>query len=102
MDPTPEDLKRRIEAALAADASGKKAQPQRNTAAAQAVRAATDLAAALFVGGFLGYWLDRWLGSAPLGMIFFLFIGFAAGFLNLYRSQTGQDFKIGFKRKTRE
>ncbi|MBI3440457.1 MAG: AtpZ/AtpI family protein [Proteobacteria bacterium] len=65
----------------------------------QALRAGTDLVAALVVGGFLGYWIDRWLGSKPWGMIIFFFLGFAAGFLNIYRSQMGQDYKIGFKDK---
>ena len=58
--------------------------------------------AALIVGGFLGYWIDRWLGSKPWGMVIFFFLGFAAGFLNIYRSQTGQDYKIGFKETTKD
>lgn len=63
----------------------------------KAFRAGTDLVAALAVGIFLGYWTDRWLGTKPWGIVFFVFIGFAAGFLNIYRSQTGQDYKVGFK-----
>lgn len=62
----------------------------------KALRAGTDLVAALAVGIFLGYWTDRWLDTKPWGIIFFVFIGFAAGFLNIYRSQTGQDYKVGF------
>ena len=65
--------------------------------AGQALRAGTDLVAALVVGGFLGYWMDRWLGTKPWMMIIMFFLGFAAGFLNIYRAQTGQDYKIGFK-----
>lgn len=63
----------------------------------KALRAGTDLVAALAVGIFLGYWVDRWLDTKPWGVIFFVFVGFAAGFLNIYRSQTGQDYKVGFK-----
>lgn len=63
----------------------------------KAFRAGTDLVAALAVGVFLGYWVDQWLDSKPWGMVFFVFVGFAAGFLNIYRSQTGQDYKVGFK-----
>lgn len=63
----------------------------------KALRAGTDLVAALVVGIFLGYWVDNWLDTKPFGIIFFVFIGFAAGFLNIYRSQTGQDYKVGFK-----
>ena len=71
-------------------------------AAAKAMRAGTDLVAAVFVGGFLGYWIDQWLGSTPLFMIIMLFFGFGAGFLNIYRSQMGQDFKIGFKEEDKD
>ena len=66
----------------------------------KAFRAGTDLVAALAVGIFLGYWTDRWLDTKPWGIVFFVFIGFAAGFLNIYRSQTGQDYKVGFKPPT--
>lgn len=66
----------------------------------KAFRAGTDLVAALAVGIFLGYWVDQWLGSKPWGLIFFVFLGFAAGFLNIYRSQTGQDYKVGFRTET--
>jgi ATP synthase protein I len=68
------------------------------TSAGTALRASTDLVAALMVGGFLGYWIDHWLGTKPWGMIIFFFLGFGAGFLNIYRSQMGQTSKAGFKR----
>lgn len=55
----------------------------------KAYKAATDFIAALVVGVFLGYWIDRWLGTTPIGIIICLFLGFAAGFMNLYRSQMG-------------
>lgn len=63
-----------------------------------AMRVATDLVAALFVGGLLGYGIDRWLGTKPWGMVIFLFIGFAAGFMNIYKSQMGIGSKIGFSK----
>lgn len=98
MSLTPEELGRKIK-----EAQGEQGQnpgtpassDTKKSAAATAMRAGTDLAAALIVGGFIGYWLDKWLGTKPLFMIFLFFMGFAAGMLNIYRSQTGQDFKIG-------
>ena len=38
------------------------------------------------VGGFLGYWLDRWLGWAPYALIGGLILGFAAGVNNAWRA----------------
>jgi ATP synthase protein I len=97
---TPEELSRKIKEARVKQGQDpdptapKPAQPT-DTAMAKAMRAATELVAALMVGGFLGYWLDTWLNTRPLFMILLFFAGFAAGFLNIYRAQTGQEFKIG-------
>lgn len=49
-------------------------------------RIAVELTAALVVGGFLGYMLDLWLGTAPLMLIVLLLVGSAAGFLQVYRT----------------
>ncbi len=50
-----------------------------------AMRLAIELVAALGVSVFLGLWLDRELGSAPLFLILLLIMGMAAGFMNVYR-----------------
>jgi ATP synthase protein I len=94
---TPEELGRKIKEAQErqGQSPGAPIQTGETTPAGRAMRAGIDLAAALLVGGFLGYWLDKWLNTKPLFMILLFFMGFAAGFLNIYRSQTGQDFKIG-------
>lgn len=95
---TPEELDHKIKDARAKQEkdplAAKTAKPG-DTAAGRAMRAATELAAALLVGGFLGYWLDQWLHTRPLFMILLFFAGFAAGFLNIYRAQTGQQFRVG-------
>lgn len=101
MNQTPEDLGQRIREAQEkqarhSTAPGKPVTGDRSSGS-KALRAGTDLVAALVVGGFLGYWLDRWLGTKPWGMIILFFAGSVAGFMNIYRSQTGQDYKIGFK-----
>ncbi len=101
MSQPPDDLEQRIKAAQhrqkppVSPADDANAPP---SGAAAAMRVATDLVAALVVGGFLGYWLDEWLDTRPWLMIVFLILGFAAGFLNIYRAQTGQDYKVGFTR----
>lgn len=97
---TPEELSRKIKEARVKQGQDpdptapKQAQPG-DAATGKAMRAATELVAALMVGGFLGYWLDTWLNTKPLFMILLFFAGFAAGFLNIYRAQTGQEFKVG-------
>lgn len=97
---TPEELARQIREARAKQDQGPeirspKIGEQNGAASGKALRAAADLTAALLVGGFLGYWTDRWLHTTPLFMIAFFFLGFAAGFLNIYRSQTGHNFSAG-------
>ncbi|TAJ27542.1 MAG: F0F1 ATP synthase subunit I [Reyranella sp.] len=51
-----------------------------------AYRVLVDMIAGLLVGGFLGYWLDRWLGWAPFSLVTGLVLGFAAGANNAWRA----------------
>ena len=43
-----------------------------------------SMALAIFGCFFLGTWLDRKLGTEPYFTLFFLLIGIAAGFRNIY------------------
>ncbi len=56
-----------------------------NSAMGAGLRVGSELVAGVLVGGFLGWWLDRWLGTSPLGLLVMLFLGMAAGFWNVYR-----------------
>ncbi len=56
-----------------------------NGAFAKAMRASSELAAGVIVGGGLGYLLDKQFGTLPIFLIIFLMVGMAAGFLNLYK-----------------
>ena len=53
---------------------------------AQAMKLSSEFIAAIIVGGFLGWFVDRYVGTAPWGMIVFLLLGFCAGVLNVLRS----------------
>ena len=53
---------------------------------AVAYRVLVDMIAGLLVGGFLGYWLDRWLGWAPWSLVTGLVLGFVAGVNNAWRA----------------
>ena len=61
-------------------------------------RLAIELVTALVVGVAIGYGLDRWLGTAPLFLIVFFFLGSAAGFLNVYRASSGHGYAVGYRK----
>ena len=50
------------------------------------LRVATEFAAAIVVGGLVGWRLDAWLGTKPLFVIAFFFLGVAAGVWNVIRA----------------
>jgi ATP synthase protein I len=51
-----------------------------------AYRVLVDMIAGLLVGGFLGYWLDRWWGSKPYMLVAMTILGFAGGMTNAWRA----------------
>ncbi|EFL50686.1 conserved hypothetical protein [Solidesulfovibrio fructosivorans JJ]] len=42
-----------------------------------------NLVSATFVGLFIGWWLDKWLGTKPWLLLAFLIFGIIAGFRNV-------------------
>ena len=58
----------------------------RGQAMGVAFRIATELVAGVLVGGVIGYYLDQWLGTAPILLIVFLLLGIAAGLVNSVRA----------------
>ncbi len=52
---------------------------------AAALRISMEMVAALFVGGAIGWFLDRFLGTGPWLLLVFLVLGFAAGMLGAVR-----------------
>jgi len=63
---------------------GKKDVP--SSGIAQAIRLSSEFLAAVVVGIVLGLGFDQLAGASPWGLIVFLFLGFAAGVLNVLRS----------------
>ncbi len=63
--------------------SGPKSDP---SAIARGFRLSTELVAGVLVGAFIGWALDKWLGTSPWGMFVFLLLGFAAGVMNVMRA----------------
>jgi ATP synthase protein I len=63
-----------------------------------ALRIGVDLVAAMIVGVGGGLLLDRWLGTAPWGLIVFFALGAAAGIMNVYRAVSGLGYGPGYRR----
>ena len=62
------------------------------------VRLTVDLISGIGGGIGLGWLLDYWLGTSPLLLILFFFLGSAAGILNVYRSATRQGLAVGYQK----
>jgi ATP synthase protein I len=54
-------------------------------AMATGFRVASELLAGVVVGAFIGWWIDRWLGSSPIAFLVLTLVGVVAGFWNVYR-----------------
>ena len=87
-DPRPpdelEDLERRI-ARAQGSAHKQSAEPIRS-GLGRALKLGTELVAAVAVGAFLGWLLDRWFQTSPVLLLVFFALGVAAGFVNVFRA----------------
>lgn len=53
---------------------------------AEGLKLASEFAAGIIVGGGIGFFIDKFAGTSPFGLIVFLMFGFAAGIRNILRS----------------
>lgn len=60
-----------------------------------AFRISVELVTAVGVGIGIGWLVDGWLGTRPWFMVVMLFLGAAAGVLNVYRVVRGLDASVG-------
>jgi ATP synthase protein I len=85
-----EEMDAKLRAARAANPKSSQNEPPSNVMSHRqtgvAYRVLVDMIAGLLVGGFLGYWLDRWLGWAPWSLVTGLVLGFVAGANNAWRA----------------
>ena len=73
-----------------------KNQPAAN-ALSLAFRVGVELVSALAIGVAIGWLLDRWLDTQPWLMLMFIFLGGAAGILNVYRMARGFGYAVGYQ-----
>ncbi|OIQ98326.1 ATP synthase protein I [mine drainage metagenome] len=101
-----DDLDARLRAAQAREEieTGRAQERERrvdNTGMGLGFRIAIELVVNIAVGAGLGYFLDKWLGTKPWLMVVFVFLGAAAGVVNVYRVAKGFDDSVGLGRAMR-
>jgi len=83
-NPTEATFEQRLN--LAQKKAEKVPDPERvSTASGIALKMGVELVAGTGVGAFMGFWIDKWVGTAPLFMIVLLILGFATGVRNVVR-----------------
>jgi ATP synthase protein I len=70
-------------------------QPMTGMGMAFAISA--HMVAGLGFGTWLGYTLDRWLGTSPALLVTFFLLGAAAGGLNVHRTVKGMGMALGYR-----
>lgn len=84
-----DDFERRLEKKLAerrAREPADRGEAPEPTAWRQGIRYGSEFAGGVLAGAGLGYLADRFFGWSPWGLIIGVFLGFAAGALNMVRA----------------
>ena len=79
-----DDLKSKIE--LIKKKYKKDKTQTKNSSIGSAFKISTELVAAVFVAIFIGWYIDKWLGTKPIFLIILLLVGIVAGIFNVVRS----------------
>ena len=90
MKKIPEDI-RELEEKIARQREKENRLREPAGAAGVGLRIAAEFLSAVLVGGAVGYVIDRMAGSRPFFLTAFLFLGGAAGILNVYRLAKAED-----------
>ena len=84
---TPDDFKTRLKIAKSKIKKQLLSEDEkRGSFIGSAFKLGTELVASVGVGTIIGFILDSWFGTKPWLIIFFFFLGAAAGMLNVFRS----------------
>ncbi|MDD9841320.1 MAG: AtpZ/AtpI family protein [Alphaproteobacteria bacterium] len=66
----------------------------RGTLIGMAYRLSVELVVGVSVGGFIGWWLDKWFATAPIFFLLMLILGMVAGILNVIRAARAMQDKV--------
>jgi len=90
-----DDLNKRLKDARSKHAPDEKPEDEGGSSGGLGLgfRVAIDLVAGVAVGVFVGWLLDRWLGTTPWLMVLFFFLGAGAGFSNVIRAERASRIK---------
>lgn len=80
-------LERELDARMPAKAAQAGGPARQGGGFAEALKVGSEFVAGVLVGAAIGYGIDWVAGTRPFGLILFLMLGFAAGVLNVLRSQ---------------
>lgn len=84
--PSLDEFSRRLDAARGDGAPPEDSNRSRGAALGRAFRVGSELLAGLLVGALLGLGLDTLFGTKPFLLLVGIFMGFAAGVLNVSRA----------------
>lgn len=84
--PSLDEFSRRLDAARGAGPEPENSNRSGSAALGRAFRVGSEMLAGLLVGGLLGLGLDTVLNTKPWLLLVGVFLGFAAGVLNVYRA----------------
>jgi ATP synthase protein I len=82
LDAQQRDARKSLDARLGQDAPSPASM---GNAMGLAFRVLSEFVAAVIVGAFIGWWIDRVTGTTPAFLVTLLLMGAAAGFWNVYR-----------------
>lgn len=84
-DPGKKSFEERLNQARVKEAQDEWQENPPNSAMGVAFKMGAELVIGTGVGAFIGYWFDKWFGTAPLFLIALLILGFASGVRNVIR-----------------
>jgi ATP synthase protein I len=81
-----DEFSKRLDAVRGAKTNAEETRAAGGQASGQAFRLSSELLAGILVGTLLGWGIDRLLGTTPWALVAGIFLGFAAGVLNVARA----------------